>query len=310
MEIPIAAPKALLADKGYDGGRFRESLLIQGILPIIPPRSNRKVPEHPDYRRYRDRNRVERMFGKLKQQRRIATRYDKTVLSFESFLNLAATRLWLKFFVNTAYSLDESERIIRALESSKNKGVLYDAPTMMLGLRQTPRYLKSGFDNAKLLVDTTAEAALAASPGTKGIYVCSFTKNCNRVAINSEELSSLINPKIAISRDMASNRAFKVKTDTAAAIGYIAAMNNPQIVTGVNKGPAQYLSEKMAAVKGIDVVRSNRADMRACISKSEPAFDLASCVKIGAQAAVYNIAQTGKPFVERNPLMLIRLPDY
>ena len=102
MEIPVAAPKALLADKGYDGDRFRESLLIRGILPIIPPRSNRKVPEHPDYSRYRDRNRVERMFGKLKQQRRIATRYDKTILSFESFLNLAATRLWLKSFVNTA----------------------------------------------------------------------------------------------------------------------------------------------------------------------------------------------------------------
>jgi len=92
MEIPIAAPKALLADEGYDGDRFRESLLIQGILPIIPPRANHKVPEHPDYRRYRDRNRVERMFGKLKQQHRIATRYDKTVLSFKSFLNLVATR--------------------------------------------------------------------------------------------------------------------------------------------------------------------------------------------------------------------------
>jgi IS5 family transposase len=47
MEIPIATPKALLADKGYDGDRFRESLLIRGILPIIPPRANRKVPEHP-----------------------------------------------------------------------------------------------------------------------------------------------------------------------------------------------------------------------------------------------------------------------
>lgn len=78
MEIPVAAPKALLAAKWYDGDRFRESLLIRGILPIIPPRSNRTVPEHPDYRRYRDRNRVERMFGKLKQHRRIATRYDKT----------------------------------------------------------------------------------------------------------------------------------------------------------------------------------------------------------------------------------------
>jgi hypothetical protein len=37
MEIPIDAPKALLADKGYDGDRFRESLLILGILPITPP---------------------------------------------------------------------------------------------------------------------------------------------------------------------------------------------------------------------------------------------------------------------------------
>ena len=102
MAIPVATPKALLAHKGYDGDRFRESLLVRGILPIIPLRSNRKVPAHPDYLRNRDRNRVERMFGKLKQQRRIATRYDKTLLSSESFLNLAATRLWLKSFVNTA----------------------------------------------------------------------------------------------------------------------------------------------------------------------------------------------------------------
>jgi len=93
MAIPVATLKALLADKGYDDDRFRESLLVRGILPIILPRSNRKVPEHPDYRRYKDRNRVERLFSKLKQQRRIATRYDKTLLSFESFLNLAATRL-------------------------------------------------------------------------------------------------------------------------------------------------------------------------------------------------------------------------
>lgn len=73
MAIPVATPQALLADKGYDGDRFQESLLVQGILPIIPPRSNPKVPEHPDYRRSRDRNRVERMFGKLKQRRHIAT---------------------------------------------------------------------------------------------------------------------------------------------------------------------------------------------------------------------------------------------
>lgn len=69
MALPLPRPKALLADKGYDGDRLRENLLMRGILPIIPPPSNRKAPVHPDYRRYRDRNRIDRMFGKLKQQR-------------------------------------------------------------------------------------------------------------------------------------------------------------------------------------------------------------------------------------------------
>ena len=66
-----------------------ERLLIQGTLP----RSNRTVAEHPDYRRYRDHNRAGRMFGTLNQQRRIAPRSDKTALSFENLLSLAATRL-------------------------------------------------------------------------------------------------------------------------------------------------------------------------------------------------------------------------
>jgi len=92
MNLPLPTPKGLLADKGYDGDRFRENLLMRGILPVIPPRSNRKVPAHPDYRRYKDRNRVERMFGKLKQQRRIATRYDKTV---SAVLAPPCADLWL-----------------------------------------------------------------------------------------------------------------------------------------------------------------------------------------------------------------------
>lgn len=93
MVISIAKLKARLVDKTYGVGRFRKSLLIRGILPIIPPRSNRKVLEHPDYRRYKNRNRVERRFRKLYQHRRIAIRYDKMILSSQSFLNLAATCL-------------------------------------------------------------------------------------------------------------------------------------------------------------------------------------------------------------------------
>ena len=88
MSIPFIKPKALLADKGYDGDLVRENLLIQGILPIIPPKSNRREPIPCDFRRYRDRNRIERMFGHLKQFRRVATRYDKNALSFASFLNI------------------------------------------------------------------------------------------------------------------------------------------------------------------------------------------------------------------------------
>lgn len=100
MALPVTPPKALLADKGYDGDVVRENLLMRGILPIIPPKANRREVIPCDFRRYRDRNRIERMFGHLKHQRRIAIRYEKTSLSFASFLNLAAIRKWLPHFVN------------------------------------------------------------------------------------------------------------------------------------------------------------------------------------------------------------------
>ncbi len=102
MAIPVTTPKALRADKGYDGDAVRQNLLMHGILPIIPSKANRREPIPCDFRRYRDRNRIERMFGQLKQFRRVATRYDKTALSFASFLNLAAIRKWLSHFVNAA----------------------------------------------------------------------------------------------------------------------------------------------------------------------------------------------------------------
>jgi transposase len=92
----------MLADKGYDSDDVRASLLLKGILPVIPPKANRKQPIACDFRAYTDRNRVERMFNKLKQFRRIATRYDKTAISFLGFLALAAAKLWIPTYVNRA----------------------------------------------------------------------------------------------------------------------------------------------------------------------------------------------------------------
>jgi transposase len=103
LDMPVAKPKALLADKGYDGDAIREDLLWRGVLPIIPPKANRRDPAACDFRRYRDRNQVEPLFNRLKQSRRIATRYDKTASSFLGFLSLAAGKLWLTDYVNKSY---------------------------------------------------------------------------------------------------------------------------------------------------------------------------------------------------------------
>jgi len=88
-------PHALLADKGHNGDRLRESLLLRGVLPaIISLLSSRKTPAHPDYRCYKNCNRIECMFDKLKPQRRIAARHNKTILLPQGFRDLTAAKLW------------------------------------------------------------------------------------------------------------------------------------------------------------------------------------------------------------------------
>jgi len=68
------APQALLADKGYDADTIRADLASRNIQAVIPGRSNRRI-EH-DWALYKQRNRIERMFGHLKINRPIPTRYD------------------------------------------------------------------------------------------------------------------------------------------------------------------------------------------------------------------------------------------
>nr|WP_252507337.1 transposase [Zymomonas mobilis] len=80
--------------------RLREKLPFRGILPVIPPRSNRKKPIPYNLQHDKDHHCIERMFNKLKPSRRIATRYDKTRKSFLAFLHIAAVKLWLPSFVN------------------------------------------------------------------------------------------------------------------------------------------------------------------------------------------------------------------
>ena len=89
--------EALLADKGYDADAIREEIAAAGVEAVIPGKSNRRVPITHDREKYRWRNLVERLFSKLKNWRRVATRYDKTKESYLGFVALAAIKLWIHF---------------------------------------------------------------------------------------------------------------------------------------------------------------------------------------------------------------------
>ena len=101
IELHDVAPDRLLGDKGYDSDAIRDDLTKRGIEPVIPPRSNRKTPIEYDHEAYQRRNLIERCVNRLKQSRRIATRYEKTARAYLSMLCIAAARLWIKT-VNTA----------------------------------------------------------------------------------------------------------------------------------------------------------------------------------------------------------------
>lgn len=86
---------AVIADKGYDSDALVQTIQAAGALAVIPPRSNRKQLRHFDAHMYKDRNLVERFFNRLKQFRRIASRYEKLALNYLSILNLVCAYIWL-----------------------------------------------------------------------------------------------------------------------------------------------------------------------------------------------------------------------
>ena len=85
------------ADKGYDADAIREEIGAAGVEAVIPAKSNRRVPIPQDREKCRWRNLVERLFSKLKNWRRVATRYDKTKESYLGFVALASIKLWIPF---------------------------------------------------------------------------------------------------------------------------------------------------------------------------------------------------------------------
>lgn len=85
----------VVADKGYDSDAFVATITEQGSQAVIPPRSNRITPRSFDRHIYKSRHLIECFFSRIKQFRRIATRYDKLSVSFLSFVHLACTIVWL-----------------------------------------------------------------------------------------------------------------------------------------------------------------------------------------------------------------------
>jgi transposase len=92
----LPVPTTVVADRGYDSNAVIELIRNSGAEPSIPSTSQRTVRRSVDMAIYRQRNLVERFFCKLKQFRRVATRFDKLARNFLAAVLLASTRLWLR----------------------------------------------------------------------------------------------------------------------------------------------------------------------------------------------------------------------
>jgi transposase len=97
MDERDADPEVMLADRGYDSDPIRDDLRRRGGRPEIPTKKNRVVQHSVNHALYALRNRIERFINRLKNSRRVATRYDHTATSFLGFVLLAAIRQWITF---------------------------------------------------------------------------------------------------------------------------------------------------------------------------------------------------------------------
>jgi len=89
-------PEKVLADKAYDADAFHHAIRQAGAEPVIPPKRNRRVQHTYDKDIYKERNRIERFFNKLKHFRAVATRYDKRADNYLASVKLASARIWMR----------------------------------------------------------------------------------------------------------------------------------------------------------------------------------------------------------------------
>lgn len=89
-------PKCLLGDKAYDSDAIRDDLKTRDATAVIPPKANRKEPAAFDPELYKARSAVECTFNLLKQARRFATRYEKTLRNYAAVVAIGCAMLWLR----------------------------------------------------------------------------------------------------------------------------------------------------------------------------------------------------------------------
>jgi transposase len=100
----VAAPTLLegvqggtvIADKAYDSNALRQFIADAGMIAVIPSRRMRKVAIPHDADLYKQRNRIERCFNKLKHFRRFATRFDRRAAHFLAFIHIAGAMIWMR----------------------------------------------------------------------------------------------------------------------------------------------------------------------------------------------------------------------
>jgi len=93
--VDAARGKHFLADKAYDANAVIAAAEAKGMTVVIPPKSNRKQTRDVDFHIYKERHLIECFFSRMKQFRRVATRYEKTAANFLGFVLIASIKTWL-----------------------------------------------------------------------------------------------------------------------------------------------------------------------------------------------------------------------